>query len=91
MATTKLKWNEGDGYITATYNGSGNGSVSISSDINEGIDRQLTISVKTTQGANQKTKSVVVLQYGLREVLDASDGGFVLADGGTYNVKKNGL
>lgn len=40
MTETKIKWNEGDGYITATYEGSGNNSVSISSDINYDIDRK---------------------------------------------------
>ena len=40
---TKIKWNEGDGYITATYEGSGSGSASISSDVNEGIDREQSI------------------------------------------------
>ena len=36
---TVIKWNEGDGNIVATYNGSGNGTISFSSDVNEGIDR----------------------------------------------------
>lgn len=88
---TKIKWSESNDYITATYNGSGNETVLVSSDINEGIDRQMTINVKTTQGTNQKTKSIVVSQLGLREVFSPSDGSFILADGGTYNVKKNGL
>lgn len=88
---TKIKWSESNDYITATYNGSGNETVLVSSDINEGIDRQMTINVKTTQGSNQKTKSIIVSQLGLREVFSPSDGSFILADGGTYNVKKNGL
>lgn len=44
---TKIKWNEGDGYITATYEGSGSGSVVVTSDVNEGIDRQQYILVET--------------------------------------------
>lgn len=88
---TKIKWSESNDYITATYNGSGNETVLVSSDVNEGIDRQMTINVKTTQGSNQKTKSIVVSQFGLREVLSPSDGSFILADGGTYNVLKNGV
>ena len=87
---TKIKWNEGEGYITATYEGSGNGSVSISSDINEGIDRAQTITVETTQGSNPKSESVQVTQIGLREIFEPSDGMFVLKDGGTFNVLKVG-
>ena len=85
---TKIKWNEGDGYITATYEGSGNGSASISSDVNEGIDREQSIVVETTRGNNPKSQSVVVTQLGMREVFEPSDGEFVLKDGGTYNVLK---
>lgn len=87
---TKIKWNEGDGYITATYEGSGNGSVAVSSDINEGIDREQSITVETTAGANKKSESISVLQEGLREIFEPSDGLFVLADGGTFNVLKVG-
>jgi hypothetical protein len=86
---TKIKWNEGDGYITATYEGSGSGSASISSDINEGIDREQSISIETTNG--DISESISVKQYGMREVFEPSDGEFVLADGGTFNVLKNEL
>lgn len=88
MATTKIKWNEGDGYITATYGGSGNGSASISSDINEGIDREQSVVVETTKGNNPKNVSVSIKQIGLREVFSASDGDFMLSDGTTYNTLK---
>lgn len=84
---TKIKWNEGDGYITATYEGSGSGSASISSDVNEGIDREQSIKVETTDKSVSAT--LVVSQEGLREVLTPSDGEFVLADGGTFNVLKD--
>lgn len=83
---TKIKWNEGEGYITATYEGSGNGSASISSDINEGIDREQSIKVETTDKSVSAT--LLVSQEGLREVFEPSDGLFVLADGGTFNVLK---
>ena len=87
---TKIKWNEGEGYITATYEGSGNGSASISSDENEGIDRTQSITVETTLGSNPKSESVQVTQIGLREIFEPSDGMFVLKDGGTFNVLKVG-
>lgn len=88
MEETKIKWNEGEGYITATYEGSGSGSASISSDVNEGIDRKQSIKVETTDKSVSAT--VVVSQEGLREVFEPSDGLFVLADGGTFNVLKVG-
>lgn len=84
---TKIKWNEGEGYITAAYEGSGSGSASISSDINEGIDRAQSIKVDTTDKSVSAT--LVVLQEGMREVFEPSDGEFVLVDGGTFNVLKD--
>ena len=86
---TKIKWNGGEGYITATYEGSGNGSASISSYINEGIDREQYINEETTDKSVSAT--LVVSQEGLREVFEPSDGEFVLANGGTFNVLKNEL
>lgn len=83
---TKIKWNEGEGYITATYEGSGSGSASISSDVNEGIDREQSIKVETTDKSVSAT--LVVSQEGLREVFLPSDGDFILSDGGTFNVLK---
>ena len=84
---TKIKWNEGEGYITATYEGSGSGSASISSDVNEGIDRNLSINVRTTDGS--RFVSVSVTQTGLREIFSPSDGAFILANGGSFNVLKS--
>lgn len=88
---SKIKWNEGEGYITATYEGSGSGSASISSDVNEGIDREQSITIETTKGNNQKSELVIVTQIGKREVFVLSDGDFILADGKTFNVLKNEL
>ena len=88
---TKIKWNEGEGYITATYEGSGSGSASISSDVNEGIDREQSIKVETTKGNELKSVDVSVKQYGMREVFLPSDGDFILSDSGTFNVLKNEL
>lgn len=88
---SKIKWNEGEGYITAAYNGSGSGSASISSDVNEGIDREQSITIETTKGNNQKSEFVIVTQIGKREVFVLNDGNFILADGETFNVLKNEL
>lgn len=71
MATTRLDWNEEDDeVITATYTGSGDGDITLSSAPNEGLDRQRDIIVT----AGDKTESVSVSQPGLREELSTSDG-----------------
>lgn len=83
---TTIKWNEGDGNIVATYNGYGNGAISFASDVpNEGLDREQEIQVATKIGGNEV--NVIVSQPGLREVFQSTDG-FILADGGTFNVLK---
>lgn len=88
---TQIKWQDSEGYITATYEGSGNGSAAISSSINESIDREQDITVKTTAGANPKTETVRVKQIGLRERFITADGYvFCCADGGRFAVLKEG-
>ena len=47
MMETKIKWNQGEGYITAAYDGSGDGSVVVTSDVNNGDERQQYILVET--------------------------------------------
>lgn len=88
MAETKIKWNEGEGYITAAYDGSGNGSASISSDVNEGIDREQSIKVETTD--NRVSATLVVSQEGLREKFVTADGKvFMTANGEVFGVLKH--
>ena len=86
MEEVRIKWNEGEGYITATYEGSGDGSLTFISDVNEGIDREQSIEVKTID--NKLSVNVSVKQIGLREIFNCIDGEFILADGGTFNVLK---
>lgn len=81
-----IKWNEGEGNITAIYNGSGDGSISFNSDDNEGIDREQNIKVKTTDGLI--SVSINIKQMGLREVFNCTDGEFILSDNTTFNVLK---
>lgn len=51
-----IPWNTGSGDIALTYNGQGNGSIIVESDINElGSARQQTISVKTGSITRQVT------------------------------------
>lgn len=82
---TLIKWNEGDGNIVAVYNGSGDGTITFSSDVaNEGIDRSQEVQVAT----DNINVSVTINQIGLREIFNTTDS-FTLADGGTFNVLKN--
>ena len=82
MATLVKPWNDG-GSLSVTYDGSGDGSAVFSSDQNEGIDREMTV---TFVGAGQEIERVVK-QEGLREIFNED---FILADGGTFNVLKAG-
>ena len=86
MKEVRIKWDEGEGYITAIYEGSGDGSLTFNSDVNEGIDREQSIEVKTTN--DKLSVSISIKQIGLREVFTCTDGDFILADGGTFNVLK---
>lgn len=72
--------------ITISYTGNGNETVSVYADVNEGIDRSATFTIKTD--VQDKSVDVVVNQSGRREIFNAD---FLLADGGTFNVIKDGL
>jgi hypothetical protein len=88
MATALIPWQTGDGNIAVNFTGAGNDSPTVQSDANEGLDREQTISWQTTDGTPQRNVSMTVRQSGLREVFNASDGGFLLVDGGSFNVLK---
>lgn len=76
------QWNDG-GDLTATYNGSGDGSAIFSSDINEGLDREMSVFFKGGELSIERK----VWQEGRREEFE----GFLLVDGRTFNVLKHGL
>lgn len=89
MSEIRIKWDEGDGYITTTEKGTGDAEVPFSSIANEGIDRTNVVSVTTKEGV---TRSIKVNQIGLRETFNTSDvGEFVCSDGSTFNVLKDGV
>lgn len=73
--------------ITISYTGNGNETVSVYADVNEGLDRSATFTVKTD--VQDKSVDVVVNQSGRREIFTDND--FLLSDGGTFNVIKDGL
>lgn len=85
MAELKKSWND-SGSLTATYTGSGDGSATFTSDVNESIDREMVV---TYVDKDRKVSvAQVVKQVGLREVLNASDGLLITSDGETLNVLK---
>lgn len=88
MAQTIKQWENG-GSLTATYEGSGDGSAIFTSDVAEGLDREMTV----TFSDNNKTITIErkVKQVGMREVFTGYDERFITADGGTFNSIKNGL
>ena len=82
MAELIKPWNDG-GSLSVTYDGSGDGEAIFSSTTNEGIDREMPVTFKGGGMAIERTVS----QKGMREIFN----GFILADGGTFNVLKDEL
>lgn len=82
MGELVKKWNDG-GSLSVAYDGDGDGTAVFSSDANEGLDREVSVTFK----AASLTIDAIARQAGRREVFSASDGGFILSDG-TFNVLK---
>lgn len=80
----KRQWNDG-GSLSVSYDGDRDGSAVFSSDVNEGIDREMPVYFKDVSGKVSVERAVK--QEGRREVF----GDIALADGGTFNVIKDGL
>ena len=85
MAELVKPWDDG-GSLSATYNGGGDGEATFTSDVNEGIDREMSVIFADT--ARRVMAERVVMQIGRREIFNDD---FVLSDGGTFNVLKDGL
>ena len=88
MAELVKPWNDG-GSLTATYEGSGDGSAIFSSDVAEGLDREMIVVFR--DGGGIITIERKVKQVGMREVFTGYDERFITADGGTFNSIKDGL
>lgn len=80
MGELVKKWNDG-GSLSVTYDGDGDGTAVFSSDVNEGLDREMSVLFKV-KGIEVERN---VFQEGLRENFNDD---FVLSDGGTFNVLK---
>ena len=88
MAELIKQWNDGEN-LTVTYTGSGNGEATFTSEVNEGIDKEINVIVRTTEGNNVDEKSVVVKQAGLREeYITADDEVYMTADNEIYGCLK---
>lgn len=79
------QWNDG-GSLSVTYDGDRDGSAVFSSEQNEGIDREM--SVAFIDAVRQVNVARTVKQIGMREPFSASNGRFILKNGGTFNVLK---
>ena len=90
MAILTKEWNDGSGDVltVSTSSGSGNDSLSLSSSVNEGIDRSMSVSVANSAGSPSLSAVISVSQTGLREPFNGSDTSFLLSDNGTFNVLK---
>lgn len=65
MATKTIAWTTGNGNITLTYTGQGNGSISVASDENTSFDdRSQSFSIVTTDGTPEQAISILVTQKG---------------------------
>ena len=87
MAELVKQWADG-GSLTATYEGSGDGSAVFSSDEYEGIDRTMPVTFK---GGGLSVERIV-RQEGIRERFITADGKvFCILDGGRFGVLKGGF
>lgn len=84
----KKPWNDG-GSLSVTYEGDGDGTAVFSSDVAEGLDREMTV----TFSDDNKTIAIErkVKQVGMREVFTGYDEIFITADGETFNSIKDGI
>jgi hypothetical protein len=67
---------------------SGSSTLSVSAEVNEGLDRLAIFTISTTDNSGTKT-TLSVTQEGKREVFNASDGSFLLSDSTTFNTLKS--
>ena len=87
MAQLVKQWSTGTGNLSVTYEGSGDGEAVFSSDTNEGIDREMSV---TFEGGGISVERQVT-QEGLRQRFITADGKvFCISGGGRFAVLKEG-
>jgi hypothetical protein len=84
----KKPWNDG-GSLSVTYEGDGDGSAVFSSDVAEGLDREMIVVFR--DNGNTVAVERTVKQVGMREAFTGYDEIFITADGETFNSIKDGL
>jgi hypothetical protein len=85
MAELVKPWNDG-GSLSVAYEGDGDGSAVFSSDVAEGLDREMIVVFR--DGGRTVAVERKVLQVGMREMFVPNDGEFVPIEGGSFNVLK---
>jgi hypothetical protein len=85
MAELVKPWNDG-GSLSVAYEGDGDGSAVFSSDVAEGLDREMIVVFR--DGGRTVAVERKVLQVGMREMFVPNDGDFVPSEGGSFNVLK---
>ncbi len=90
MATITIPWADGNGNVILTYDGQGDGTVTVRSDTdNLGDTRQMTITLKTA-GANPATAHVTIIQpTGMQILLDVDGKTLRDADGKVLRAYPN--
>lgn len=83
-----LTWKDkSNNRLVITYSGNKTDNVIFQTQPNEGLDRMLPITFVTKNGYSIQKN---VIQEGRREIFNAADGSFILADCDTFNVIKQG-
>lgn len=88
MKSVIKPWNDG-GSLSVAYEGDGDGSAVFSSDVAEGLDRDMIVVFR--DGGRTVAVERMVKQVGMREMFRGSDEDFIPADGGTFNSIKDEL
>ena len=88
MAELVKPWNDG-GSLSVSYDGDRDGSAVFSSDVAEGLDREMIVVFR--DGGRTVAVERKVLQVGMREIFRGYDEDFIPADGGTFNSIKDEL
>ena len=88
MKSVVKPWNDG-GSLSVSYDGDRDGSAVFSSDVAEGLDREMIVVFRDGSGTVAVERKVN--QAGMREVFTGYDERFITADGGTFNSIKDGL
>lgn len=85
MATKVKSWATGDGSVTLTYNGQGNGTITVESDMNT-LDANRSMTIRVSTGSI--TRNVTVNQEACPVNFRVKDGGLMkTSDGGWFAVQ----